>query len=145
MQMYVVITHACMHVVLFVHTIQGSWRLSLRSAFKNFRRDYPRNENQPPSKRKRIGGVEITDETTEEEYEEAIKELQAEHAKGKKGGKNHSKIKQLMEQTHKKRQKWIHDTNPLIANVVELFPVLSTSRGVSLHSVSFVLVHFIHG
>ena len=113
-------------------SIQGSWRLSLRSAFKNFRRDYPRNENLPPSKKKRISEEDITDETTEEEYEEAIKELQAEHAKGKKGGKNHSKIKELMEQTHTKRQKWICDTNPLIADVVELFPALSTSKGVSL-------------
>ena len=58
--------------------------MSLRSAFKNFRRDYPRNENLPPSKKKRISEEDITDETTEEEYEEAIKELQAEHAKGKK-------------------------------------------------------------
>ena len=45
--------------------------------------------------RKKTGGEDehvSMDETTEEEYKEAIKEIQAEHAKGKKGGKNHARI-----------------------------------------------------
>ena len=106
--------------------------MSLRSAFKNFRRDYPRNDGLPPAKRQRISEEDLTDpdEASEEEYEEAIKEMQAEHAKGKRGGKNHSRIKELMGQTHTKRQKWIHDTNPLVADVIALFPALSTSKGV---------------
>ena len=88
---------------------------------------------QPPTKRKKTNGEDVhvsMDETTEEEYEEAIKELQAEHTKGKKGGKNHARIKELMKQTHAKRQKWIHDTNPLITDVIELFPALLTTKGV---------------
>ena len=121
--------------------IQGSWRLSLRSAFKNFRRDYPKDENKPPPKKKKMNDSECTDESNEEEYEEAIKELQAEHPKSKKGRKNHSKIKELMEKTGAKRQRWIHDTNPLIADVIELFPILSTTKGVSLFLIFTLIVY----
>lgn len=123
--------------------MQGLWRLSLRSAFKNFRRDYPQNENQPPSAKRRKITEDVddafTDETSEEEYEEAIKELQA-HNMLKEKRKNHSKIKKLMEQTYAKRQKWIHDTNTLIADVIKLFPSLSTSKGVNLSIQLFVSV-----
>lgn len=88
----------------------------MRASFKNFRRDYPRNDttNTPVPKKRKIGSTPdnsnndeaVADEDTQE-YEEAIKQLQAEYAKGKMDGRNHSLIKELMNKTHAARQKWI--------------------------------------
>ena len=130
------------HDISTVFYVQGSWRLQLRSSFKNFRRDYPRNDatDKQSSKKRRVGhtpddAVDVeaaADENADEEYEEAIKDMQAEYAKGKKGGRNHSLIKELMEKkTHATRQKWIQLNNPAIADVIDLFPALSTTKGVS--------------
>ena len=41
------------------------------------------------------------------EYEAAIKELQTEYRKGRKGGMNQALLKQLMEKTTKGRGRWI--------------------------------------
>jgi len=60
--------------------MQSTWKLGLRTAFKNFRRGYLKksvNDKSlsPPSKRVKICNVDEPD-ITEEEYEDAIKELQ---------------------------------------------------------------------
>lgn len=57
----------------------GSWKLALRNSFKNFRKSYLKdNESKtslPPPKCLRIyTGDEV--DITEEEYEDAIKQLQ---------------------------------------------------------------------
>ena len=51
--------------------------------------------------------------------------------KGKKGSQ-HGIVKQLMEKTKIKRQRWIREERPLILEVVEKFPHLTSSRWVSV-------------
>lgn len=84
---------------------QGSWKLSLRTGFKNFRRHYdekPEDEEvtgtEPPPKRLKLYNGEEPD-IGEDEYEAAVEELQEEYKikqQGKKG-KGHGNIKRLME------------------------------------------------
>ena len=77
------------------------------------------------------GNEDIVDE---EEYEEAVGKLQEEY-KIKKGKKstNHSIIKNEMEKTKLRRHQWIRQDRPLILEILDKFPYLSTSRWVSLH------------
>ena len=124
--------------------------MSLRNAFKNFRRDHPTDENgdpivrrttaasknlEPPSKRMRtsIGDdrEELNDELNDEEYEAAVKELQTEYRKGRKRGRNQALLKQLMERTRRGRRRWIENERPLVSEVIGRFPCLETSRMVS--------------
>ena len=57
---------------------KGSWKLALRNSFKNFRsylKDNGSKRSSPPPKRLRIYMDDDVD-ITEEEYEDAIKQLQ---------------------------------------------------------------------
>lgn len=119
--------------------------MSLRNAFKNFRRDHPTDENgdpivrhtaanknlEPPSKRMRTSIADDGEELNDEEYEAAVKELQTEYRKGRKGGRNQALLKQLMEKTRRARRRWIENERPLVSEVIGRFPCLETSRMVS--------------
>lgn len=120
--------------------------MSLRSSFKNFRRDHPTDENgqsvvrrtasaskelEPPSKRMRTSTDDDGEEMSDEDYEEAVKELQSEYRKGRKGGRNQATLKQLMEKTRTKRRRWMENDRPLVSEVIKMFPCLETSRMVS--------------
>lgn len=118
--------------------MQGSWKLSLRTAFKNFRRDHPTDNTghrqkstasaEPPSKRQRIsdGGAQ---EITDEEYDDAIDKLKAECKKNK--GKNHATIKELMQVTEQRRRKWIEEESPLVVEILSKYPSLTSTKVVS--------------
>ena len=71
----------------------------------------------------------------EDEYEEAVEKLQEEY-KRKKGKKttSHSYIKNLMDKTKLRRHQWIRQDRPLILEILDKFPYLSTSRWVNLHN-----------
>ena len=99
--------------------MQGSWKLSLRNFFKNFRKHYRATENdneaqttgELPAKRLRFytGDESPVDD---EEYEAAITKLQEEF-RNKGSGKNrksngHGYVKNLMEITKIRRHQWIH-------------------------------------
>ena len=115
--------------------MQGSWKLSLRTVFKNFRRDHPTDNTghrqkstasaEPPSKRQRIsdGGAQ---EITDEEYDDAIDKLKAECKKNK--GKNHATIKELMQVTEQRRRKWIEEESPLVVEILSKYPSLTSTR-----------------
>lgn len=111
--------------------MKGSWKMSLRNSFKNFRRDYP-GEPQPleipPSKRMKQNEEDNLDD--DDNYQGAIDELKAEYRKGKKD-RNHSTVKQLMDTTLIRRRKWIMQERPLISEVLQKFSPLTTSKGVS--------------
>ena len=117
--------------------------MSLRNAFKNFRRNYKKRTTQessmellPPSKRMKLQ-LNIEDELdiSEEEYEEAVKQMQQEYkkksAKGKQGRSN-STVKHLMNKTRFQRLKWIQDEHPLVSEVLKKFPFLKANRWVRL-------------
>lgn len=121
---------------------QGSWKLSLRNSFKNFRRDHdtdkPTGKRKgncadlapgPGSKRRRTD--DLSEEMPLEEYEKAVSELLTEWKKGHKK-RNNATIKDLMEQTKGQRQKWIAEDNPLISQVLAKFPPLKQSKMVSV-------------
>lgn len=105
---YIIIICLC----CFMYTFQGSWKLSLRTSFKNFRRHYDKNDaaEEPPAKRLRLLYTEDEADIGDDEYEEAVKELQEEHKAKKLGkkGKGHGHIKRLMEITRVRRYQWIH-------------------------------------
>lgn len=119
--------------------MQATWKLSLRNAFKNFRKSYktaPEDEEEtsvePQAKRMKVFAEEESP-IDDDEYEEAIKELQQEFkskGKGKKGN-GHGFVKNLMAKTRVRRRQWINSDRPLISDVLEKFPYLSTSRWVS--------------
>lgn len=125
--------------------MQGSWRMSLRNSFKNFRRDHPTDENgepiircgaaskdlEPPSKRMRSSPVDSGQELTDDQYQEAVQELKTEYRKGRKGGRNYAVLNKLMEKTRKRRREWIQGDRPLVSEVIAVFPCLETSRTVS--------------
>ena len=87
-------------------------------------------ESSPPSKRMKLQ-LDIDDELEidEEEYEEAIKQMQEEYrnksAKGKQGT-----IKHLMGKTRLLRLKWIQDERPLVSEILKKFPFLKANRWV---------------
>jgi len=112
--------------------------MSLRNAFKNFRRDSPSGEAVcGPPKRLRIAEEDLTaDEITEDEYASAIEEIKEEYQKGK--DKNQSKLKQLMEKTQNHRMMWIKKERPMITDVIGIFPCLATSKGVSISFVTLL-------
>ena len=115
--------------------------MSLRNTFKNFRRNYKKRttqessmESSPPSKRMKLQ-LDIDDELEidEEEYEEAIKQMQEEYrnksTKGKQG-RSSSTIKHLMGKTRLLRLKWIQDERPLVSEILKKFPFLKANRWV---------------
>ncbi len=130
--------------------MQGSWKESLRTAFKNFRRDHststPKKTTkeeslQPPSKRWRVDPDE-NDEISEQEYMEAVSEIKSEWKKAKKN-RNQTGVKDLMEVTFATRRKWISSERPLVTDVVENFPCLSSTKVVSKGNTCVVLcAHF---
>ena len=128
----------------------------MRNAFKNYRKKSAKKQNallptstqssdtepsvstglsvtEPPPKRLRLYS-ENEQTIDEEEYEETVRKLQEEfkNKNGKKGS-SHSIIKNLMEKTKFQRHKWIRQDKPMILEVLDKFPYLSTSRWVSLH------------
>lgn len=90
----------------------------------------------PPPKRMKLQ-LDINDELEidEEEYEEALKQMQEEYksrsVKGKEG-RSSSTIKHLMGKTRLQRLKWIQDERPLVSEVLKKFPFLKTNRWVCL-------------
>ena len=59
--------------------MQSSWKLGLRTSFKNFRRGSNKEETEseePPSKCLKLYDANQPDNITDEEYEQAVKELQ---------------------------------------------------------------------
>ena len=112
--------------------------MALRNAFKNFRRHYDEKledeevaGTQPPAKRLKLYTGEEAD-IGEDEYEEAVEELQEEHKLQQQGrkGKGHGNIKRLLEITKIRRYQWIQNEQPLISEVLEKFPHLSTNKWV---------------
>ena len=115
------------------YIFQGSWRLSLRNSFKNFRKKSKglSKVREPPSKQRKLD-LEDESDIDDELYEEALCDLKSEM---KKGGKNkatgkHTTIKHIMQITRKKRCQWIQEQHPLISEVIEKFPCLAFSRWV---------------
>lgn len=105
--------------------------MSLRNAFKNFRKGCPKGEKddvpfQPPSKRRKV----YTDEENieDDEYEEALGRLK-EFGKHQKG-RDHKEVKRLMELTKLRRHAWIREDRPMILEIVNKFPCLATSKWV---------------
>lgn len=128
--------------------MQGSWKLSLRTAFKNFRRDHPTDDNdghrkkstasaEPPSKRQRLSDSEAQ-EITDEEYDDAIARLKEECKKKK--GRNHATIKEIMEVTQQRRRKWIEEESPLVMEALCKYPCLTSTKVVS-GTVAKVVTH----
>ena len=120
----------------------------MRTAFKNFRQDHPDENGQPttpttatggpPSKRIRVSVNDSTAQLTQEEYEDAVMELK--HAyRGDKKKRNYARIKLLMESTQPQRWEWILEKRPLVAEIIEIFPFLSSSKTVSLFSNSHTM------
>jgi len=112
----------------------------LKTAFKNFHRDRPDENGQPttaaggpPSKRFRVSMDDSTTQLTQEEYEDAVTELKQAY-RGDKKKQNYAWIKLLIESTQFQRRKWILEKRPLVAEVVEMFPFLSSIKAVSLFS-----------
>ena len=112
--------------------MQDSWKLSLRTAFKNFRRDRPEESDQgarcrpatavegPPSKQLRMfSSGDGSAQLEGEEYEEALTELKRAHRSDKKG-RNYARIKFLMESTCQQRRKWIVEERPLVAEILHV-------------------------
>ena len=117
----------------------------MRTAFKNFRRDRPDENEQPanhrspittgepPSKRLRLRVLWTNDNTaqlSQEEYEDAVTELKQEY-RGDKKKRNYAKVKHLMESTQLQRRKWVLEKRPLVVEILEMFPFLSSSKTVS--------------
>lgn len=110
----------------------------MRCAFKNFRKSYKSTEDaeetfaEPQAKRQKF----LTEEESpidDDEYEEAVEHLQQEFknkSKGKKG-KGFGFVKELMTKTRFRRHQWVSSDRPLISEVLEKFPYLSSSRWVS--------------
>ena len=80
-------------------------------------------------------------ELNDDEYEEMIKELQTEHRKARKRGRNQALLKQLMEKTRRGRRRWIEDERPLVSEVVGRVPCLGTSRMVRSLDCSVFFLH----
>ena len=58
-----------------------------------------------------------------------MKELEAQYKKSVKH-RNKARIKELMDKTAKRRE-WIEEKKPMICEVLEKFPPLASSQGVS--------------
>lgn len=113
--------------LLYWLIFQGSWRISLRNSFKNFRRKgNSSGEVEPPSKRGKWQ-VEDLSEIDKEAYEEAVENLK--EALKKKSKDRQKVIKTIMETTRAIRCQWIQE-HPMIAEVLEKFPCLAYSRWV---------------
>ena len=86
----------------------------------------------PVPKRLRLCNEEESD-MDEEEYATAVQDLKTEYTKvtQKKGG-SYAELKRLMEATKTKRRYWIRNSEPMLSEVIENFPVLSSSRWVCI-------------
>ena len=108
--------------------------MSLRNAFKNFRKGCPKEKKdapslEPPPKRVKVyTGHE--EDIEDDEYEEALKRLK-EYGKHQKGS-DQKNVKHLMELTKLRCHAWIRKDRPLILEVIEKFPCLGTSKWVRL-------------
>ena len=103
--------------------------MSLRNAFKNFRRHCGNKETsasatastrEPPSKRLKLYATDEPD-IGDDEYDAAVEELLEEYKLKKNGkkGQGHGRIKELMERTKLKRSMWIRKDQPLISEVIQ--------------------------
>jgi len=132
--------------IYFIHFIQGTWKESLRTSFKNYRRSSddepslhkPAGEtsqcatSKPPSA-KRFKLDQSTTNITDEEFDKSLESLKAEFMKNKKS-RNQAEIKNLMDLTFDRRRVWITQERPLVNDIVKKFPPLKSSK-----SVRFVL------
>ena len=111
--------------------------MSLRNTFKNIRRGCPTDrkrgpcpqqtsEAQPPSKRLKVH-IEDDVECTGEEYKEAVTAMKLE-LKWSQKCRNHALLKELMEKTRSRRQRWIVEECPYVSMVVNEFPWIATSK-----------------
>ena len=64
---------------------------------------------------------------SEEEYKQAVVDLKQEFRKSRKS-RNQAQIKHLMEKTSGRRQQWITSERPLVAEVVNEFPALTSTK-----------------
>lgn len=133
---------------LYHYYLQGSWKLSLRNSFKNYRRDRVDDDDDttstPPSKRKRSTVViDVIDDITDEDYEDALLKLQEEQKKRKKS-RNHATIKELMEKTFPKRRKWIVEDCPLVYGILKKFPLLNSSKMVTISSLLKIVLSYLN-
>ena len=119
--------------------MQGSWKLGLQNALKNFRKDYPKKKDlasdchttaEPPLKRCKLLPDDEGYIDDDDEHAEAIDDLRM-HGSPKKGG-NHKEVKRLMELTKLRRHQWIREKSPLVFEVVDKFPYLATTKWVSV-------------
>ena len=118
--------------------VQGSWKMSLRNSFKNFRRDHT-NIISPSSKKRDSSHLDGTSNSkkgksdiTSQEYHDSVKQLCSEWKKGRKK-RSRVVVKELMEYTAGFRRKWIVEENPMISQVIKNFPPLMESKMVRIH------------
>lgn len=132
----------CGYIIITFYNphFKGSWKESLRTSFKNFRRDHPtekRSSNESPADQipaKKLKTIPADDryedlEDEDESYDAALTDLTAECKKGRKG--NQVVIKRLMAKCEAKRRNWITTERPLISDVLKKFPPLSNTRMVT--------------
>lgn len=121
--------------------LQGTWKESLRTAFKNFRRPDDESslnksstgesssKSKPPSS-KRFKLDQSSQTITDEEFDESLESLRVEFTKSKKS-RNQAEIKRLMDLTFDRRRLWITQERPLVNDIVKKFPPLKSSKSVS--------------
>lgn len=122
--------------------LQGTWKESLRTAFKNFWRlsddetsshkccatnEIPKSTTLKPPSSKRYKLDQTTTTITDQEFDKALESLKAEFMKGKKS-RNQAEIKHLMDLTFDRRRLWITQERPLVNDIVKKFPPLKSSK-----------------
>ena len=91
---------------------------------------------QPPSKRLRMSMNDNTAQLTQEKYEDAVTELKQAY-RGDKKKRNY----EMMELMQPQRCEWILEKRPLVAEIAEKFPFLSSSKTVSSSNSHSMLSH----
>ena len=111
----------------------------MRYAFKNLHKnhkvateDAEEASAKPPAKRRKYLAEEES-LIDDDEYDEAIEHLLKEFKSKQKGKKGYGYgfVKELMVKTRFRRHQWISNDRPLISEVLEKLPYLSSSRWVS--------------
>lgn len=89
----------------------------------------PQDEDPNPQKRRRVGETNEGDtEADSDSYESEVADLQIELDKERPKKKT---IKRLMKSTFLGRRHWITKDQPVVREVLEVFPCLSQSKYVS--------------
>ena len=114
--------------------LQSSWTLALRNSFKNFQKGCSKKKTEeasdpePQPKRVKLHTGDEEEYIDDDEYQEALEKLK-ELGKQRKG-RDHKELKRLMESTKLRHHSWIRKDCPLIQEVIDKFPCLSSSRWV---------------